>query len=115
MGFKVGRSGFEIHTWASKEKKYICVGLTTDGNHGKTHFNLLKQDKIAIEREVDAELEWEENNKQNYIRLYLRNTDLENQQDWSRQHEWLCEQLETFRRVFVPRIQALNVSVTVPK
>ena len=107
MGFKIGRSGFGIHTWASKEKKYVCVGLTVAGNHGKSHFDRLKMSKTEIEREISPELEWQENSKQNYIRLHLRNTDLEDTKDWKRQHKWLCEQLETFHSVFVPRIKAL--------
>ena len=107
MGFKIGRSGFGIHTWASKEKKYVCVGLTVAGNHGKSHFDRLKRSKTEIEREISPELEWQENSKQNYIRLHLRNTDLEDTKDWKRQHKWLCEQLEIFHSMFVPRIKSL--------
>ena len=107
MGFAVGCSGFEIHTWASRDEKYICVGLTVEGTHGKSHFDRLKMSKTEIEREISPELEWQENPKQNYIRLHLRNTDLEDTEDWNRQHKWLCEQLETFHSVFVPRIKSL--------
>lgn len=110
MGFKVGRSGFRIHTWASKEEKYVCVGLTVEGTHGRSHFDRLKMSKTEIERKISPELEWQENPKQNYIRFYLRNTDLEDTEDWKRQHQWLCEQLETFHKVFVPRVEALNAS-----
>ena len=110
MGFKVGRSGFQIHTWASRDERYISVGLTVEGTHGRSHFDRLKMSKTEIEREISPELEWQENPKQNYIRFYLRNTDLEDTEDWKRQHQWLCEQLETFHKVFVPRVEALNTS-----
>lgn len=107
MTFAVGHSGFHIHTWASRDKRYVNVGLTVKGAEGKSHFDHLKKSKTEIEREISPELEWEENPKENYIRLYLRNTDLEDGDDWKRQHQWLCEQLGTFYEVFSPRIKAL--------
>lgn len=70
----------------------------------------MKISKTEIEREISPELEWQENPKQNYIRFYRRNTNLEETEDWKRQHQWLCEQLETFHKVFVPRVEALNAS-----
>ena len=107
MGFKVGRSGFYLHTSASRDKRYISVGLTVRGVHGKSHFDRLKRSKTEIEREISAKLKWEENPKENYIYLNCWNIDLKNQRDWGRQHKWLCEQLETFYRVFSERIKAL--------
>ncbi len=107
MTFAVGHSGFHIHTWASRDKRYVNVGLTVKGAEGKSHFDRLKKSKTVIEREISPELEWEENPKENYIRLYLRNTDLEDGDDWKRQHQWLCEQLETFYEVFSEWIKAL--------
>ena len=55
---------------------------------------------------------WE---KQSYISLSLHETDLEDRQDWNRQHEWLCEQLETFHRVFSPRVKTLDASDYIPE
>ena len=107
MTFAVRRTGFYLHTWASRDKEYICVGLTVTGNHGSSHFDRLKMSQTEIESEIGAELEWQENPKQNYIRLYRRNTNLENRDDWSEQHKWLWEQLETFYKVFSQRVEAL--------
>lgn len=107
MGFAVGRSGFVLNTYASKKKRYIHVGLTVWGIHGKSHFERLQQNKIEIEREVGAELEWQENPSENYIRLYHRDTNLEDRQDWNRQHQWLYEKLQIFYSVFAPRVKAL--------
>jgi hypothetical protein len=42
--------------------------------------------------------------------VYLRNTNFENRQDWERQHQWLCEKLETFHKIFAQRIDALDAS-----
>ena len=112
MGFAVGYSDFGIHTWASMEEKYIMVGLRADGTHGKSYFNRLKESMTEIEKGMDVKLEWQENPKQNYIRLYLPNTDLEDRGDWNRQHKWLCDNLKRFYSVFKPRIQALKKEQT---
>ena len=108
MGFAVGRSNFGIHTWASRDKKYICVGLTVDGEHGKTHFNLLQESMTEIQKKMGVDLEWQENPKENNIRVYQRNIDLENRLDWGKQHQWLYDNLELFYEVFKPRIDALK-------
>lgn len=81
--------------------KFIRVSLISKG----------KQDKTDIEKGIGAKLEWSEkpDEKQSDIRVILPDTDPEIRHDWDRQHQWwFCEQLETFYRVFAPRIQALK-------
>ena len=107
MGFSVGRAFFRIETWASKANRRVNVCLSVSGPHGRFHFQRLQQHKEEIERQIGAELDWAENPKFNYIRLFRRDTNLEDRQDWNRQHQWLYEQLEIFYRVFAPRIKAL--------
>lgn len=107
MGFAVGRAGFGISVSASKKNRQICVGLTVKGPHARSHFERLRQNKIEIESEIGAGLEWQENPSEHYIRLYRRDTILEDRQNWGRQLQWLYEQLEIFYRIFVPRVQAL--------
>ena len=87
------------------------------GPNAKPHFYLLGQDKVDIEEEIGAELEWEERpgRKQSYISLSLEDTDLEERQDWNRQHQWLCEQLETFHKIFSPRVKGLDASDYLPE
>ena len=110
MSFAVGRSNFHLHAWASVRNKWIRVDLMTDGEHGKPHFCLLKKDRAEIEKEIGAELVWKENPVERYISLYQRGTDPEDRQDWDRQHQWLCDQLETFHKVFSPRVKGLDAS-----
>ena len=115
MSFAVGRSNFHLHAWASVRGEWIRVDLMTDGEHGKPHFHLLKKDRVEIEKEIGAELVWKENPVERYISLYQRGTDLEDRQDWNRQHRWLYEQLETFHKVFSPRVRALDASDYLPE
>jgi hypothetical protein len=44
----------------------------------------------------------------------LEEIDLENRQDWNRQHEWLCDKLEVFHKVFSPRVKTLDVNDYIP-
>ena len=117
LGFGVGRSYFLLETTINKREKWICVDLTLRGPDAKPHFYLLEQDKVDIEEEIGAELDWEEKygQKQSYISLSLYETDLEDRGDWDRQHQWLYEQLETFHKVFSPRVKELDASDYVPE
>ena len=107
MPFAVGRSNFSLSASTSVKGQWVCVSLTLTGKDGKDHFYLLERDKAGIEEEVGAELKWGGKyvQKQSYISLYQRGVDLEDRQDWNKQHRWLCEQLETFYRVFSPRVE----------
>ena len=118
MGFGVGRSRFRLDASASIRGKWICAGLTLRGSDAKSHFNVLKRERINIETAIGAELEWEERpeQKRSYISLSPADeTDLEAHQDWNRQHEWLCEKLEAFHRVFSPRVKGLDASDYLPE
>ena len=88
--------------------------LVLDHQDSLTHFYLLERDKVDIEKEFGAELVWRENPVERYISLYQRGVDLEDRQDWNRQHRWLCEQLEAFHKVFSRRVKALDASDYVP-
>ena len=115
--FAVGRSGFHLTALASVRGEWICVRLVLDHQDSKAYFHLLERDKVDIEKEFGAELEWEEKSgfKEKHIRLLLYNTDLEDRQDWHRQHRWLCEQLETFHRVFSRRVKELDANDYLPE
>jgi hypothetical protein len=115
MSFAVGRSNFHLHAWASVRDKWIRVDLMTDGEHGRSHFHLLKRDRVEIEKKIGAELVWKENPVERYISLYQRGADPEDRQDWDRQHRWLCDQLEIFHKVFSPRVKVLDASDYVPE
>ena len=117
MSFGVGRSGFWLSASASMRDKWISVDLTVAGKDGKPHFYLLGQDRVDIEEEIGAKLEWEERpgRKQSYVSLSQEEIDLEDRGDWNRQHQWLCDNLEAFHKVFSPRVKALDASEYLPE
>lgn len=117
IGFGVGRSKFRLDASASMRDKWICVSLTLRGPNAKPHFHLLKGDKVDIEEEIGAKLEWDEKEDSGRSEIYRFKDEinLEDRSDWGSQHEWLCEQLETFHKVFSPRVKALDASDYVPE
>ena len=112
FAFGIGNSQFRLDAGTSATKKWIYVSLTLRGSNAKPHFHLLERDRVDIEEEIGAELEWDEKEgrKQNYIRFFLYDTDPEDHGDWNRQHRWLCDQLETFYKVFSQRVKELNAN-----
>ena len=115
ISFAVGRSEFHITARANVREKRIYVRLVITGEDAEPHFYLLVQDRIDIKKEIGAELEWNPGRKEKHISLSLYDTDPEDRQDWDRQHQWLCEQLEIFHRVFSPRVKALDASDYAPE
>ena len=108
-----GTGGCALHPKVKKTDGWIRVSVYTPGKRGEACFHLLRQDKAKVEAEIGDKLKWEnkeENSTDRFISLYLCGVDLEDRQDWGRQHGWLCEQLETFHKVFSPRIEALDPS-----
>lgn len=110
--FPFGRSRVKLSAYAHERDKWIGVGLVLYGSDAKPHFHLLHQQKEDIEKEIGASLEWKERpkGKESYIYLRRNNKDPNNRQDWPNQHEWLCEKLEIFHKVFASRIERLDVS-----
>ena len=110
--FGVGRTGFRLEASTSVREKWICVSLGLFDEHAKPYYHLLERDKVNIEQAIGSELEWTEkpDGKESHINLSLLDTDPQDHENWNRQHKWLCEQLETFHRVFSPRFQLLNAN-----
>ncbi len=118
LGISVGRSKFLLAASASVRDKWICVSLTLRGPDAKPHFRALERDRADIEEEIGDKLEWDEKDdlKRSEISLsFPEDTDLEDRSDWNRQHQWLCEQLEIFHKVFAPRVKALDASDYIPE
>lgn len=112
LGFGIGHSKFRLAASASMRDKWICVSLILRAPDAKPHFYLLKRDKVDIEREIGAKLEWDEKDglKRNEINLSQDKIDLEDRSDWGKQHQWLCDKLETFHKAFSPRVKELDAS-----
>ena len=74
-------------------------------------FNLLHQNREEIEKEMGCELEWDEKPDKKSSYVYARNPQMNpNDRDsWPKQHAWMLEHLEKFRKVFGERIRNLDL------
>lgn len=106
----IGRSGFNLTAEAYIRKRYMWVTLLMRGNDSTAHFNLLHEEKDAIENEYGSELEWHEepNKKRSRIVAVKKDIDIADNEDWRNQHEWLADNLEKFQQIFQKRILKLN-------
>jgi len=114
--FALGRADFVISALVGMRDGYIGVNIVMTGSNAKAHFHLLVQEREIIEHETGETLLWNENPnyKQSDISLYWRGVTPTNPQLWTTYHAWLREKLETFHRVFVPRVKTLNAANYAP-
>jgi len=74
-------------------------------------FNLLHQNREEIEKEMGCELEWDEKPDKKSSNVYARNPQMNptDRDSWPKQHAWMLEHLEKFRKVFGERIRKLDL------
>ena len=108
--FTIGHSGFRIEASRNSREQQIRVQLDIkDREHAKAFFNMLAEDKEAIEREIGAELEWREmEGKVSSKIAQAKKADPKNEADWPNQHAWLKDRVEAFDRAFRDRIAKLD-------
>ena len=108
--FSVGRSHFYITALLNTRDNRIGVELCiADPEYAKNFFNLLVKDKVAIEQEVGAELEWKELAEKTSSKIIqFKDKDPTDKNDWGSQHAWFKERIEIFDKVFRKRVQNLN-------
>jgi hypothetical protein len=106
----IGRSGFVLVAETSLKEQRIGVQLALDSADAKAHFQLLLAQRAEIEADLGTSLEWRELPDKKTSRIMLRkgDTNIENEEDWPAQHEWLLNSLNEFYRVFAPRVKRLD-------
>lgn len=118
--FAIGRSHFHLTATANTWDKKISVILSLHGPDAKPHFHLLHKNKTEIEEalgpDISQSLEWRENpdNKESQV-LIAANMDPTAKGQWELQHKWLLETLETFHKVFAPRVKEIRASDYAPE
>lgn len=105
MVFTIGNSHFHLIAFISAKKRRIGVSLFFKDDHAKRYFYIFSAQSEEIEREVGSELTWWElpEKKSSYVSLYLEQ-DPAVEAAWPSLHAWHEEMIQTFKRVFVPRI-----------
>ena len=87
----------------------IRAELCLVDDHAKTFYSQLEEMKEHIEKEFGQPLLWYNPPDKKMSKIYIRKSvDLEAQDDWPNQHEWLLINLESLHRVFAKRIKQLK-------
>ena len=110
MTFGVGRAGFHLNAVFQREQRRIRVELIIGGAN-KTAFKVLEANQNDITRDFGTPLAWEEmsGRKSSRIALYRGDVDIADRKTWADQFHWYAEQIKNFRRVFTPRVRALDL------
>ena len=116
LAFSMGSSEFSLQPYFRTQKKAIGITLYVRGENATAHYHLLKEQQAEIEKDFGETLEWEETpeDRSNKISLRKKETDPGNESNWPDQHEWLASQLESFDKVFRPRILELDADDWIP-
>ena len=88
----------------------IRAALYIQRDNAKPFFQLLHEQKDAIEQDIGYPLEWEErpDRRDSRIVFYLCDVDPTDRQDWPYQHKWLAKHLNDLHRVFADRVRELS-------
>jgi hypothetical protein len=116
MNHSIGRSGAHLASVASlfdSSKKAFGgenrVELYLDGPEAKDRFSRLEKDKTDIEKELDKTLIWHNPADSKMSRIYVRQSaNLHDESIWNQQFIWLRENLESFTKVFGPRVKEMD-------
>ena len=112
LNFGIGTSKAHVSALLNTQNKLISVSLKIRGGDDRIAiFNLLKEDKEAIEQELGSSLLWEEKPEMKSSTILVHNTEMDpnKRNTWEEQQQWLLEQLEKFREIFGSRIRKMDV------
>ena len=106
----IGKTGYMIWLSMNLAGNKIWASVYWNHKNAKKSFDLLAQDREAIEREYGSGLTWDrlDNRKGCMVSIEKGDLDLTNETAWSAHHDWLLDQAERFYRSFSARIRALN-------
>lgn len=111
MKFPIGRSGFFLCGKIIASSARIRAELYINHPVADVCFNLLQNQKEAIERDLGEPLIWEPLPDKDGCRLALEqvNPNILDEAQWPDQHAWLANALVRLDRVLRPRIAALHI------
>ena len=109
--FPIGRSGFHLAATISTAQDRIGVELYAPNDVNKAAFRALHEQKEVIEREINAQLEWQElpGKKAMRIVVFKHDVDPADENQYPEIQAWMLAKLQRFRDVFGPRVKALSL------
>lgn len=106
----IGRTDFSLNAVMRRPLRSVGVEVYIRGSRAKSFFRELNHQREAVEQELGYALQWEElpTRKDSRIWTPLEEVDVEDREDWPRQHAWLVKRLNELHEVFSVRIRSLN-------
>jgi len=112
-GYGVGRSGAYLIAVFKLDEAVVHIELNRSEH--PAWFHLLHDQREAIEAELGFPLEWEERPEKKYSFIRVAQVfDSKDRNTWPTIHQWMQEKLEAMRKVFRPRVKALDDSDWTP-
>lgn len=107
----IGKSHFGIQCTLSTRKNRVGVELYFNPDNAEDYFELLEEEKNQIEQEIGCELDWQRLEGKNACRiaLYKNFPNIEDEENWNQQFQWLEENLYSFYNTFKPRVNQLEL------
>ena len=103
--FSLGKTNVNLIVSISSQPGKLAASLYLYNNMKEKYDNLYEQ-KDNIENLFGESLNWENNpNKQTAVIKLEIDADIDNEEDWLKQHEWFKDKIETFDRVFRPIVR----------
>lgn len=108
--YPIGKTGVWLGACVNSIKNRVWVEFVSSGPFAKVWYDQMHDKKEQIEQAIGKALEWHrmEGKKSSKIILPLEPADPTDEEDWSRQHSWLAERLESFDQVFRPLVAELT-------
>ena len=110
MDFGSGYSAFKYRAYISKQRARIAAYIdSSDYEWNKSLFDQIEEDKLEIESEIGASLEWDrsDNNRYSLISTVNARGIEEEQEILSEIQDWMVDRLLKFKEVFGPRLAEL--------
>lgn len=109
----LGRTGFFLSATANIDEKRLGVRVYLQHRHGgESALAQLMDSRVEIERELGETLIWNPNPEASDKVIALqRDADLRAKDRWKEYLEWMVQAVVKMRRVFSPRVRALQVEM----
>jgi Domain of unknown function (DUF4268) len=118
MNIAIGRSGFVLNaiasTWNSQDQNYasheIRAVLNIQHRQAQACFDHFQTQQPQLEQEFGEPLIWDSHADRKSCLISIHTSvDLNDREDWIRQHEWLTQKLDRLHTVFSSRIKQLDI------
>jgi Domain of unknown function (DUF4268) len=105
----IGKTNIHLVLTVNTKTERIGCELYINVERSKDAFRQLHSDKTEIERQLGAQLEWNELPHRHACRIgQFRNGDISDRSQWPELLGWLKERAEIFHKVFSPRAKSLD-------